>query len=163
LNNKSSLYESKYQKHSGQRCGKGDGVTTCPVTGEPVNKEIKFGFFGRTIYFCCANCRDTVVKNPELFLKPTSAEGTMNVLKLQTEIGEGKDKQVDTLFEGAKRKVVQITLRNRAVLSAHKAPEPITIQCVAGQGVIRVGEKGESVDLRPRRAADAGAEHHTRD
>jgi YHS domain-containing protein len=50
--------------------GKGDGITTCPVTGEPVNKEIKFGFYGRTVYFCCEGCRDTVKKNPELYLKP---------------------------------------------------------------------------------------------
>lgn len=50
--------------------GKGDGITTCPVTGEPVNKEIKFGFYGRTVYFCCENCLETVKKNPELYLKP---------------------------------------------------------------------------------------------
>jgi YHS domain-containing protein len=50
--------------------GKGDGVTTCPVTGEPVNKGVKFGFYGRTVYFCCESCRDAVKKNPELYLKP---------------------------------------------------------------------------------------------
>jgi quercetin dioxygenase-like cupin family protein len=129
--------------------GKGDGVTTCPVTGEPIDKNINAQINGRTVYFCCANCRDTVVKNPALYLKPTNTEATMNVLKLQTEIGEGKDKQVDTLFEGARRKVQQLTLRNRAVLAAHKASEPITIQCIAGQGVIRIGEEGETIELRP--------------
>ncbi len=50
--------------------GKGDGVTTCPVTGEPVNKEVKWGFYGRTVYFCCENCLETVKKNPERYLKP---------------------------------------------------------------------------------------------
>lgn len=50
--------------------GKGDGVTTCPVTGEPVNKNISAEIFGRTVYFCCENCRDAVRKNPELYLKP---------------------------------------------------------------------------------------------
>ncbi len=50
--------------------GKGDGVTTCPVTGEPVNNEVKFGFYGRTVYFCCENCREEVKKNPERYLKP---------------------------------------------------------------------------------------------
>jgi YHS domain-containing protein len=50
--------------------GKGDGVETCPVTGEPVNKDIKWGFYGRTVYFCCESCRDAVKKNPELYLKP---------------------------------------------------------------------------------------------
>ena len=50
--------------------GKGDGVETCPVTGEPVNKEIKFGFFGRTVYFCCESCLEAAKKNPEKFIKP---------------------------------------------------------------------------------------------
>lgn len=50
--------------------GKGDGIETCPVTGEPVNKEIKFGFYGRTVYFCCESCREAAKKNPELFIKP---------------------------------------------------------------------------------------------
>jgi YHS domain-containing protein len=50
--------------------GKGDGVETCPVTGEPVNKNIKFGFFGRTVYFCCESCLEAAKKNPEKFIKP---------------------------------------------------------------------------------------------
>ncbi len=50
--------------------GKGDGVTTCPVTGEPVNKDVKFGFYGRTVYFCCESCRDAAKKTPERFIKP---------------------------------------------------------------------------------------------
>ncbi len=50
--------------------GKGDGVTTCPVTGESVDKNISAELFGRTVYFCCASCRDAVKKNPELYLKP---------------------------------------------------------------------------------------------
>ncbi len=50
--------------------GKGDGIETCPVTGEPVNKEIKFGFFGRTVYFCCESCLEAAKKTPERFIKP---------------------------------------------------------------------------------------------
>lgn len=49
--------------------GKGDGVETCPVTGEKVDKEIKAEILGRTVYFCCADCVETVKKNPELYLK----------------------------------------------------------------------------------------------
>ncbi|MFN7930094.1 MAG: hypothetical protein U0Y68_19650 [Blastocatellia bacterium] len=52
--------------------GKGDGITTCPVTGEPINKEIKAEINGRTIYACCADCLETVKKNPELYLKPVT-------------------------------------------------------------------------------------------
>jgi YHS domain-containing protein len=50
--------------------GKGDGIETCPVTGAPVNKEFKFGFFGRTVYFCCESCLEAAKKNPERFIKP---------------------------------------------------------------------------------------------
>lgn len=49
--------------------GKGDGITTCPVTGEPVDKNVKAEIAGRTVYFCCASCRAAVQKNPELYLK----------------------------------------------------------------------------------------------
>ena len=50
--------------------GKGDGITTCPVTGEAINKEVKAEINGRTIYACCADCLESVKKNPELYLKP---------------------------------------------------------------------------------------------
>lgn len=49
--------------------GKGDGITTCPVTGEPIDKSISAKIDGRTVYFCCPGCRDTVVKDPSRYLK----------------------------------------------------------------------------------------------
>ena len=58
----------------------------------------------------------------------------MEKLNLQTEIGQGKDTEVNLLFDGARRKIMQITLRRNAVLKAHQAAEPITIQCVVGAG-----------------------------
>ncbi len=73
----------------------------------------------------------------------------MKTLNLKTEIGEGKDKQVDVLFEGPRRKIVQITLRNNGVLESHQAVEPITIQCVAGKGTLTVGEEKKSLALVP--------------
>ena len=58
----------------------------------------------------------------------------MEKLNLQTEIGQGKDTEVNLLFDGARRKIMQITLRRNAVLKVHQAAEPITIQCVVGAG-----------------------------
>ncbi|HSQ20265.1 MAG TPA: hypothetical protein VLR92_07820 [Blastocatellia bacterium] len=49
--------------------GRGDGITTCPVTGGPINKNISAEINGRTTYFCCASCRDAVTKNPTLYLR----------------------------------------------------------------------------------------------
>jgi len=73
----------------------------------------------------------------------------MQVLQLQIAIGIGKDKQVDPLFDGPRRKLVQITLRNNAMLNAHKSAVPITIQCIAGGGTLTAGDAAESVGLTP--------------
>lgn len=77
------------------------------------------------------------------------AEDRMKAVSLKTEIAEGKDKQVDVLFEGPRRKIVQITLRHNAILDAHKAAEPITIQCIAGTGTLTVGEERKPLELVP--------------
>mgnify|MGYP003408737986 FL=1 len=77
-----------------------------------------------------------------------SQERNMQKLNLQTKIGDGKDKEVTPLFDGDRRKIVQITLRNKAVLEAHSAAEPITIQCIAGEGKLIVGQEKEEVDLQ---------------
>lgn len=50
--------------------GKGDGINTCPVSGQPVDRAIKFGFDGRTVYFCSASCREAFKKSPESYLRP---------------------------------------------------------------------------------------------
>jgi P-type Cu+ transporter len=55
--------------------GKGDGVETCPVTGEPVNKNLKGEALGRTFYVCCEGCLETVKKSPAAYLKPAETKG----------------------------------------------------------------------------------------
>ncbi|MEQ1559138.1 MAG: hypothetical protein ABL933_09420 [Methyloglobulus sp.] len=54
--------------------GRGDGVTTCPVTGEKIIKNLKAEYFGRTVYFCCEGCLKSAQRTPERFIKPTLAE-----------------------------------------------------------------------------------------
>ncbi|MCS7064943.1 MAG: hypothetical protein NZL85_01575, partial [Fimbriimonadales bacterium] len=49
--------------------GKGDGINTCPVSGEPVNKEVWAEIKGRKVYFCCANCRSKAVKEPDKYIR----------------------------------------------------------------------------------------------
>ena len=73
----------------------------------------------------------------------------MKQLKLKTDIQEGKDIEVEALFDGSRRKIVQITLRQNAILKAHKAAEPITIQCIVGEGVLLDVEKEVEFDLKP--------------
>jgi YHS domain-containing protein len=55
--------------------GRGDGVTTCPVTGEKITKQsLKAEYYGRTVHFCCHGCLKAAKQNPEKFVKPTVAE-----------------------------------------------------------------------------------------
>ena len=73
----------------------------------------------------------------------------MKVLALQSSIEPGADKQVVSLFTGPRRTLVQITLRNGTTLAAHKAPVPITIQCVVGSGALALKDEGTSLSLTP--------------
>ncbi len=73
----------------------------------------------------------------------------MEKLNLLTEIGEGRDIESHLLFDGSRRKIMQITLRRNAIMKAHKAAEPITIQCVAGAGELLDVSENEIYKLSP--------------
>lgn len=63
-------------KDDGKFLGKGDGIETCPVTGEPVNKNLKGEVNGQEFYVCCEGCIETVKKNPSAYLKPAGGAKT---------------------------------------------------------------------------------------
>jgi len=50
-----------------------------------------------------------------------------------------KPKEVKEIFSGARRRIIEINLRNGEMLAKHKAREPITIFCLAGSGTFRAG------------------------
>jgi quercetin dioxygenase-like cupin family protein len=50
-----------------------------------------------------------------------------------------KPKDVKEIFNGTRRRMVQVNLRNSQVLSKHKANEPITVFFLAGSGTLRAG------------------------
>ena len=60
----------------GKYIGKGDGLETCPVTGEAVNKNLKGEALGRAFYVCCDDCMAMVKKNPAAYLKPMPKKET---------------------------------------------------------------------------------------
>lgn len=39
--------------------------STCPVTGEPIDREVYTTYGGQKIYFCCPKCITTFAKDPE--------------------------------------------------------------------------------------------------
>lgn len=56
--------------------------------------------------------------------------------KIQTE----KDIEVKELFQGLRRRLVEVKLKENGILKKHKAAEPITIFCVSGNGVFLAGK-----------------------
>jgi YHS domain-containing protein len=51
--------------------------TACPVSGEPINKDVYTDYKGRRVYFCCKGCQAPFKKDPETHLAKltTSKEG----------------------------------------------------------------------------------------
>jgi quercetin dioxygenase-like cupin family protein len=75
------------------------------------------------------------------------------------------DKVVTKLFEGERRRILGIRLKNGAVLPKHHAPEPITVLCLEGQGTFYAGPDLE--DAQPMKpgtlvALETGVEHEAR-
>ena len=73
-----------------------------------------------------------------------------------------KDKEVSELFDGAFRKLIEVRLQNGAILSRHKAVEPITVFCISGNGVFRAGANLEDelkLSTGTLLTLEAGVEH----
>jgi quercetin dioxygenase-like cupin family protein len=62
-----------------------------------------------------------------------------DAIVLPHEIGIGKDRDVQVLLADRWRKLVLIQLRRGALLADHSARFPITIQTLAGKGILRLG------------------------
>lgn len=82
-----------------------------------------------------------------------------DVITLPPEIEAGADREVQTLFSDTFRRVVLIRLRNRALLAAHSAVTPITIQGLLGSGELRIGEKTHALTAGVLVPVDAHVEH----
>ncbi|MBN1576791.1 MAG: hypothetical protein JW913_09580 [Chitinispirillaceae bacterium] len=49
--------------------------TTCPVTGDPIDKKLYVDYQGKRIYVCCSQCIASVKKDPEKYIKKLESEG----------------------------------------------------------------------------------------
>lgn len=54
-------------------------------------------------------------------------------------IPEDRDKSTVEIFNGTRRRMVEVKLQRDAALTRHKAKEPITVLCLSGNGVFRAG------------------------
>jgi YHS domain-containing protein len=41
---------------------------TCPVTGDPIDKNVFVEYQGKKVYFCCSDCKGEFEKNPEKYI-----------------------------------------------------------------------------------------------
>ena len=74
----------------------------------------------------------------------------------------GKNLQVREIYNGERRRLISILLRNGGVLPKHKANEPITVLCLAGEGTFRAGadlEDAERLKAGTLITLETGVEH----
>jgi quercetin dioxygenase-like cupin family protein len=82
--------------------------------------------------------------------------------ELGGEVETEKNVQAQQIYKGTRRQIMEIKLRHNAVLSKHKAAQPITIFCLAGKGKFLAGEDlGEELILETGTliTLDAETEH----
>lgn len=68
-------------------------------------------------------------------------------------------REVRVLVDTPHLKLVAIVLRGGTPLPEHTAPSPVTIQAVAGEGVVRVGDEARPLDATHMVALDAEVAH----
>ncbi len=62
----------KFQKDPQKYAQKADEMVTCPVSGKTIKKSEAAGsheYNGKTYYFCCPNCKEKFLENPEKYTK----------------------------------------------------------------------------------------------
>lgn len=83
------------------------------------------------------------------------------IIEYSKKIEEGKELDKNLLFEGARRKIAQINMRNGKSLGTHSADVPFLLYCVDGRGKLILGEDKTEVSLNPGRmiTVEAGVPH----
>jgi quercetin dioxygenase-like cupin family protein len=88
------------------------------------------------------------LKYPHLFAINMKYITLIEKFELSGEVSSEKDIEARQLYKGKRRQIMEIKLHNKAVLSKHKASEPITVLCLAGKGKFRAGvDLQEQIDL----------------
>jgi YHS domain-containing protein len=76
--------------------------TTCPVLGDKIDKNVYLDYEGQRIYFCCAGCKDTFLKDPEKYFKKIEDDGVLleSVQKKCPVMGDKIDKKEYIDYKG---------------------------------------------------------------
>lgn len=83
-------------------------------------------------------------------------------LELGTFAPADRPKEVQEIFSGERRRILEVQLRDGETLAKHKAAEPITVLCLGGNGRFKAG--GDLEDSIPLTAGtfitlEANVEH----
>jgi YHS domain-containing protein len=70
--------------------------TTCPVSGDPIDKKLYVDYKGKRIYVCCTNCVAPLKKNPEKYIKKLEKMGQGVETISENSLKEGKGAKTDT-------------------------------------------------------------------
>lgn len=65
----------KFKKDPEKYAQKAEEMVTCPVSGKTIKKSEAAGsheYNGKTYYFCCPNCKEKFLENPEKYTKQKS-------------------------------------------------------------------------------------------
>ena len=76
--------------------------TTCPVSGEKINKAVHADHQGKRVYFCCADCVEPFRKDPDKYIQ--KLEGAGVVLERVCACGEVKGSEACKKACSAKKK-----------------------------------------------------------
>lgn len=103
--------------------------------------------------------RNTLVIRPVIDMKTIEFLENFEFGKVS---GSEAKKEIKKIFDGTRRQIISVTLRDGEILPKHNAREPITVFCLAGAGIFRAGENLE--DEQPLTAGtlitlDAEIEH----
>lgn len=61
------------------------GNEICPVSGEPVDKNVSYVYEGKRYYFCCPMCIEEFKKDPGKYIKKIEEEKQKETTKEQSE------------------------------------------------------------------------------
>jgi len=82
--------------------------TTCPVTGDPIDKNLYVDYKEKRIYVCCADCIDKAKKNPEKYIKKLESMGQgVETIGDKTK-KQSKDVKADTSMKGMDMKGMEM-------------------------------------------------------
>jgi YHS domain-containing protein len=89
--------------------------TTCPVTGEAIDRNLYVDYKGKRIYVCCASCTTQVRQDPEKYIRKLARMGQSVEIIGKAAHMEKRDSLADTSMRPMNMKMAPDTTAKSAV------------------------------------------------